>query len=217
MEALVEFQDAVQRELAWRKREISAIRTQSFQAEEAANHVFRGGQVLLCAHSEGFLKSTTGLYIEHVFAQDVRVRDLTPQFIAIAYFGAVRKVAGAKFPGSEEHHLALAARILATFDRRVTAPAWKVDTEGNPTSEVVERILKSIGVDPHLGMDAAGWATTRVFINEHLVRDRNHVAHGEWLQPSRQSMLERAQRLLELLDQLASQVFLLAETRPYLT
>jgi MAE_28990/MAE_18760-like HEPN len=217
MEAVGDFQNAIQRELAWRKREISALKTLAFQAEETANHVFRGCQVLLCAHWEGFLKTSATLYLDHVFSQNITVRELKSTFVAVAFFGKVMKAANAKYPGSEEHHVQLAADILAGFDARVTKPGWNVDTEGNPGSDVVERVLKSIGVHPQLGMDNAAWTTTKVFINDHLVKDRNSVAHGEGLPLDRTSLLNRSQRLLELLDRLSDQLMTDAQRRAYLS
>lgn len=193
-------QDALARDLAWRKREISALRATASMLDDTGGHVFRGGLVLLCAHWEGFLKRSANLYIEHIFSQDVAVRHLRPHVVAIAYFKDVMNAALAKFPGSEEQHLRLAAKILEGFDGPVTAAGWSADTEGNPGSDMLERIFRSIGLDPHLGMDGATWATTKVFINEQLVYARHQIAHGEGLPIPKDAFLERAGRVLELLD-----------------
>ncbi|MBR8657968.1 hypothetical protein KDH83_32135, partial [Achromobacter sp. Marseille-Q0513] len=59
MKQVADFQDAIQSELAWRKHEISAIKLSAVRAKETASHVFRSGQIILCAHWEGFLKCST--------------------------------------------------------------------------------------------------------------------------------------------------------------
>lgn len=215
MESLLDLQDALQRELAWRKREISDIRAVAMKPDESPACILRGSLVLLCAHWEGFLKKSAKLYIRHVFSQDVRLRDLTPNLVAIAYFTDVSKAAEAKFPGSQDHHIRLASRILNSIDERPGDPTWDVDTEGNPGSDVLKRVLSSIGLDLQLGMDAASWGTTKVFINEQLVRDRHSIAHGEGLPISKENLLERAERLLALLDVLSERILDHASTKAY--
>lgn len=215
MQRLDDLQDAIQRDLVWRKRELSELRALATHSDESAEHVFRASLVMLCAHWEGFLKKSAKLYLEHVFSQDVKLKELQPHIVAVAYFDGVMGAATAKFPGSEEQHIKLAKRILATFDEKVAAPGWSVDTEGNPGSEVLARILKSVGIDAQLGMDEANWATTKVFINEQLVRDRHYIAHGEGKPIGKDVLLERIQRLLELLDTISGQVLNAAEGRTY--
>lgn len=215
METLSDLQDQIQRDLAWRKREISDLRG-AVQIAEKTDYLCRAGLVLLCAHWEGFLKKVASLYVEHVFAQDVRINQLAPHIVAIAYFDDVMRASEAKYPGSEENHVRLARKIAASFNQRVSVPAWDAHTEGNPGTGVVERIMRSIGLDLQLGMDSALWSTTRVFINEQLVGDRHRVAHGDGFKVGKESVLERSERLLSLLDSLVDLVMHAAEEKAYL-
>ncbi|WP_368930465.1 MAE_28990/MAE_18760 family HEPN-like nuclease [Achromobacter xylosoxidans] len=215
MKLLTEFQDSIQRELAWRKREISAIKISAMRVDDSAQHVFRSGQVILCAHWEGFLKKSVTLYISHVFSQKFKLREYSTNIISIAYFKDVMNAASAKYPGSDDHHIKLARTILDTLDEVCEDPGWSPDTEGNPGSGVLQRILKSVGLDAQLGMDAALWSTTKVFINDHLVKDRHIIAHGQNLPVVRESFLDRAERLIVLLDTLSGQLLDAAEARTY--
>lgn len=215
MEDVDKLQDAIQRDLAWRKHEISDIRALATRAEDASEYIFRSGQVLLCAHWEGFLKKSAKLYIDHVFSQNLKLNELIPNMVSIAYFDEVIKASTSKYPGSEDQHIRLAKKLIATINERVTTPGWNVNTEGNPGSDVLDRILKSIGIDVQLGMDNAVWATTKVFINEQLVRDRHHVAHGEGTKIGKKSLLERTERLLKLLDVLSGQLIDAAQNKIY--
>lgn len=215
MQSIADFQDAVQRDLAWRKREIADLRAAAAAAEETSSHVFRSGQVLLCAHWEGFLKRASNIYVNHVFSQQLRLKELKPHLVAIAYFKDVMNAALAKYPGSQDHHVQLASKIIAAVDQPIAAASWSADTEGNPGSDVLERILLSIGVDTQLGFDGATWATTKVFINEQLVRDRHHIAHGDGLRLAKENFLERAGRLLDLLDTLSDRIVEAAERQAY--
>lgn len=216
METLENLQTGIQRDLAWRKREISDIRSLALRAQPTEKHIFRAGQVMLCAHWEGFLKKSAEIYLQHVFAQPVRLRDLTPNVVAAAFFSDVMQAAKSEYPGSEENHIKLAKRIIEIIDAPAARPTWNVRTAGNPGTDVVERVLKSIGVDSSLGMDSATWSTTRIFINEQLVRDRHSIAHGDGLPIVKDSFLERADRVLGLLDQLADVLIDEATSRSYL-
>lgn len=216
METLDALQDKIQRDLAWRKREISDLRSLAMHSERTEFHVFRSGQVLLCAHWEGFLKKSAESYLKHVFAQKVRLRDLAPNIIAVALFRDVMKAARAEYPGSDEHHIRLAKAIVESLDRPDVKSTWDVRTEGNPGSDVLERVLASIGVDRCLGLDDAKWSTTRVFINDQLVHDRHAIAHGEGLRIEKDNFLERASRVLELFDTVSAKLIETAERKAYL-
>jgi hypothetical protein len=199
-----DLQRSLDRDLSWRKKEISGLRVSAMRSDGARHYLFRAGLVLLCAHWEGFLRKSVSLYVEYVFAQGLRIRELSPVIVALAFFADVKKAAEAGYPGSEDHHLALARRILLGIDAVCSAAGWEIKTEANPGTELLDRVLASIGVDRQLGMDGATWAATRLFIDEQILRDRHRVAHGEGLRLSRDEFLERAERLSLLLDHLHS-------------
>lgn len=217
MESLAAFENALQRDLAWRKRELSDLRSAAHRADEGDRFIFRAGQVLLCAHWEGFLKIAADAYLQHALSQKVRLRELSSQLVAVSLFKAVMQAAAAQYPGSEQHHMRLADQVVAGVDGPPDGrTAWDVDTEGNPGSETVERVLRSIGVSPNLGLDDAAWSTTKVFINEHVVRDRHAIAHGQGKRISREEMLGRVDRLIRLMDSLSDVVMDAAQRRQYL-
>lgn len=215
MESLIDFQEKMQRELAWRKREISDYRTLIVRSEDSANYIFRSTQVMLCAHWEGFLKRSINIYLRHVFSQNLSLRKLQPALIAVAFFSDVVKAAEARYPGSELNHVMLAKKIVDVIDSRVSSPSWDANTEGNPGTDVLEKIIKSAGLTPQLGLDGAAWTTMKVFINEQLVADRHAIAHGQFKLLQKDELLERSERLLQLLDHLSDQLFLSATTRRY--
>ncbi|RSZ59888.1 hypothetical protein HF313_14265 [Massilia atriviolacea] len=217
MESLADFQNKLHRELAWRKREVSDYRALVRNADDSANHIFRSTQVMLCAHWEGFLKKAVSLYLKHVFSQDLSLRKLRPELIAVAFYGDVIKAAEAKYPGSELNHVSLAKIIVAAIDKKVFSSntAWNVNTEGNPGTDVVDKILRSAGLNNQIGFDEAAWSTTKVFINEQLVADRHAIAHGQMRVLSKDAMLERSERLLRLLDHLNDHLYEAATERKY--
>ena len=135
--------------------------------------------------------------------------------MAAIFFHDVQKAALAEYPGSEEHHVRLAKRILRGMDEVCGSNVWNVDTEASPGTLALDRILLSIGIDRHIGLDAAQWAATRAFIDEQIVNDRHKIAHGEGNRVSRDALLERARRLLALFDHLTDAILDAATRRDY--
>ena len=215
MLSVEELQARLERDLAWRKKEISGLRMSAMRSDTGRNYLFRAGLVLLCAHWEGFLRRSVALYVEHVFAQRLNLRELSPVFVAVAYFGDVKRAALADHPGSTEHHLRLASRILEGIDVVCGRATWQVTTEANPGTGTVAKLLSSVGLDPKLGFDTATWSATKVFIDEKVVGDRNQVAHGEGLPIARHEFLDRASRMTALLDKLCTNILAAAEARAY--
>ena len=215
VQRIEDLQRGLDRELAWRKKEISGLRISAMKSDSERHYLFRAGLVLLCAHWEGFLKNGASLYLDHVFSQGLRIADLTPLMVAVAFFDDVKNAAGASFPHSEHHHISLARRILQGLDEVCVQPGWKISTGANPGSELLQKILNSIGVDPRLGMDGAGWAATMVFIDEQILRDRHQIAHGMSFRLTRDEFLDRAERLSRLLDALHSTIMASAVSQSY--
>lgn len=214
-ESVEELQARLDRELAWRKKEISGLRISAARSDADRRYLYRAGLVLLCAHWEGFLRRAVELYVMHVFSQGLRIGELVPVFVANAFYSDVRKAGEANFPGSEECHIKLAKRIQLGTTEVCTVPTWEVKTEANPGSEILVKLLSSVGINTRLGYDEASWGTMRVFIDEQVVRDRHRVAHGDGFPVNRDEFLERAERMTKLLERLSSAVLGAAEARSY--
>ncbi len=208
-------QTSLEKDLAWRKREISTFRMFAQPNAQAAEVLLKAGMVILCAHWEGFLKRAVELYIDHVFSQKLLIKQLTPVFIALSYFSDVKKAGEANYPGSEETHIKLAKRIALGNEQICEHSEWKAKTEGNPGTEVINRLLSSIGLDSQLGLDGATWATTKIFIDEQVVRDRHVIAHGEWFKIESEDFLKRTDRVLTLLDKLCENLLDAAKNFSY--
>jgi hypothetical protein len=210
-----DLQTKLEKEVTWRKKEIIEFKLMASQAEQEPYHVTRAGLVLLCAHWEGYLKKSIQRYVEHVLAQRLRLRDIAPTFVANIYFKDVKKAAESTYPGSEEHHIRLAKRILKGLDEICEPPTWEVTTEANPGTPTMEKILRSVGLDHKLGMDAAEWSTMKVFIDEQVLQDRHKIAHGEYHRIDKGEFIKRSDRLLVLLDRLTDSIMRAAINREY--
>lgn len=209
-------QTQLQRDLTWRKKEIVSLRGAANRSDNDRHYVYRAGLVMIFAHWEGYLKTAATLYVRHVFAQRLPLGHLASVFVAHAFFSDVQKCSNSLFPGSEQTHVALANRILEGTAEVATGSTWSVDTASNPSTEVLDRILRSLGLAADLGLDGATWSATRVFINEKVVADRHKVAHGEGFRIDKMEFLSRSARMLALLDTLSEQILNAAQSRAYL-
>ncbi|WP_155953110.1 MAE_28990/MAE_18760 family HEPN-like nuclease [Pseudoxanthomonas suwonensis] len=206
-------QDQLDRSLAWRKKEIAALRRAATRASTSRSYYCRAGTVMLCAHWEGFLKDAVGKYLKFVFSRNLGADRLAPPFVAIAFYGCVKRAADATFPGAEHHHIELAKKIQA--GGRLVAD-WDVSTGGNPSSAVFSDILRSIGLDPHLGKDVAEWSVLKVFIDSQILADRHKIAHGEGLPVPHEEFYGRSSRVIEICEELAGAIMKAAKSKEYL-
>ncbi|RYF60728.1 MAG: hypothetical protein EOO27_04715, partial [Comamonadaceae bacterium] len=73
---LSQLQDALDNELGWRKKEISAFRVASSINGREASFYIRAGVALLYAHWEGFIKNSSEHYLNFVQHQGHNYREL---------------------------------------------------------------------------------------------------------------------------------------------
>ncbi|MBB3821332.1 hypothetical protein FHT03_000725 [Xanthomonas arboricola] len=205
-------QQKIDRELAWRKKELVGIMRGASRASASKVYYCRAGAVMLCAHWEGFLKKAVELYVDFVFSQELSFREMSCNFVAIAFYSDVVEAAKSSFPGSERHHLRLARKIRDA----ASGPArWEVTTRSNPSSEVLRELLSSIGIDSELGMGVSEWARTRTFIDALLLGERHKIAHGEGLRIDGDVLRERFGLMLDLCQSLANAILSAAEGGTY--
>jgi hypothetical protein len=217
---LNDLQNKIHEDLAWRKQEISNIKSIVGQSDDLDSHIFRSTQVMIASHWEGFLKQSASTYINYVFSQDRNVWDFSHNIIALAFFDVIRGCAETKYPGSDGHdkfaEKILKANFIDNKINKIGGAKWKVDTEGNPGTGTLARILKSIGVEGSLNMPEAEWETTKKFIDEQLLKDRNAIAHGGKDKILKEDIVLRIDRLLRLLDSLGEAIMDAAISESYI-
>lgn len=208
--------DRLTGEIGWRKKEISAFRTAAARASSSQTYYCRAGSVMLCAHWEGFLRVSIQTYVDYVFSQSLRLKDLAIPFVAIYFFKEVVTAGMAHFPGSDRQHIKLAKKIEASLEGSCNRPSWTVDTEGSPGSVVTSNILASVGLDRMMGLDETEWSVQRVFIDTQLLKDRHKVAHGERYPISQSDFRKRANRVIGMCESILNLILDAAESRAYL-
>lgn len=211
-QTIVQLQEKIDRDLAWRKKEIVAILRATARASAAKQYYCRAGVVMLCAHWEGFLKKAVGLYVKFVFSQELTYAEMSDNFVAISFYDDVVEAAKATYPGAQQHHIKLSRKIRDA----ISGPArWKVVTNGNASSEVLSGLMESIGIDGQLGMSAAEWTAAKTFVDSLLLAERHKIAHGEGFQVDGDVFRERVDIMLSLCHKISDEIISAAQSEGY--
>ena len=167
-------QDFLDAEFSWRIKEIADIKFALRESDETRQKTLtRSAVPLLYAHWEGFIKGSSLHYINFVNNQRLRYEQLTSCFIV---FGLKKKLN--QLPQSKKSRLNIATVDFLLNELSNQAKLQiddAIDTESNLSSGVFENIALSIGIDP------TPYQTRYNFIDESLLRRRNQIAHGQYL------------------------------------
>lgn len=194
-----QLQDFLDTELGWRMKEIAnmktAVRESAFIAEST---MIRAAVPLLYAHWEGFVKNAATGYLNYVNNQGLSYAELRSCFVV---FGL--KKALIELNDSRKSAASIAA-IDFVRDQLGERARLKIDTAintaSNLSSSVLQNILLSVGIDP------SGYETRYKLIDESLLKRRNNIAHGEYVDIKREDWAALADEVLVLLRQLKTDI-----------
>ncbi len=191
---LNDLQDRLDREFSWRRKELASLKTiVKGTAEAAKKTAIRSAVCLGYAHWEGFVKLAAEFYIEYVSNQGLRYNQLADCFVVI---GAKRHLASFLADGK----IAAATSGVQFFRHYQNRKAYlrlpgHVKTRSNLNSEVFENIAQTIGVS------TVDFEARYNQIDQSLVRRRNRIAHGEYLDLDMEPCLKLIDDVIYLLDQ----------------
>jgi hypothetical protein len=173
MRTVEQFHDRLASEMAWRRRELTAIRFLVLNAKkEAKSALIRAGVAILYAHWEGFIKTAAVSYLRFVSNQKLRYRDLATPLLATA---ARRVLHDATAASRASRHIDMTEFFMSGLHQTCMISDSAVRTKGNLSSSVLKDIVMT------LGLDYSVFATKEALIDESLVERRNSIAHGEYL------------------------------------
>lgn len=188
---LDQLQTALDKELGWRLKEIAAFNVASKSNNQQAKYFVRAGVALVYAHWEGFIKSSSEIYLSYVASRRLKYKDLKSCF---AVFGLKSKLLMLSESRKSSPNIEAFEFILQNLDEvAVLSLHSAINTESNLTSKVFENIASSLDID------AAGYDTKFNMIDESLVKRRNSIAHGEYLAISGKEYVELATEIVGLM------------------
>lgn len=192
LRSLGELQDHLDADLAWRIKEVGILRgSLSGESSLSKSTLIRANLTLLYAHWEGFVKSSSSGYLEYVSRRGLRYCDLIDCFIFIGLKRHLIGLVETKGAASGQEALIFVREMLETVGTLSFAGAIKTDS--NLSSSVFDNIAKSVGI-----------ATLRYesyykLIDESLVKRRNQIAHGEYLDIEEPDVRALADNVLKLM------------------
>jgi hypothetical protein len=189
------FYQAICDSLAWRKRELTTVKQMIQRSRKDAHQqacLLRGGIALLYAHWEGFIREASTAYLSFVASQRLKYGELSPNFVGFSMKESIRLM--------ESSNRASVCTSVAEFfindmDKESEIP-WKdgIKVGGNLSSSVLKEVLYT------LGMAYAEYEIKEKVIDERLLRNRNNIAHGQYLMLTEEEFSEVRDDILVLMD-----------------
>ncbi|MBS8266421.1 hypothetical protein DYI25_18520 [Mesobacillus boroniphilus] len=176
-EHLERLQDKLDKNLAWRKRELTTLKSNIDVSEGTVLNTFiRVGITILYSHWEGFIKTGAREYLNYLNFQEIECQDMTDNFITLFFKSTI--VDARESNKSIAHHR-VTQSLFNHSGKIFKVDVMKkliVDTEANLNYKVLEDILFS------LGFDKTKYELKKNYIKDMMVDDRNKIAHGEYLE-----------------------------------
>lgn len=169
-----ELEDKLEHDMGWRKKEILSLKLLIESNELNRRILLRAGIALLCAHFEGFIKNASNFYVVYVTNKKLKCNEIVHSLLAIKLKNDFKSCGE-----SEKHsvHGLMLDKIDLTkndnFYVKYTEDNPIISTESNPTSGVLEEILKTLGVRSDI------FHTKKHYIDRSLLCNRHKVVHGE--------------------------------------
>lgn len=188
---LAQLQEALDTEMSWRIKEIADFKLATKTQTTSSRTFVRAGVALVYAHWEGFIKAASESYLNFVDNKGHVYRELKTCF---AVFGLKGKVVSLSQSRKSKHNIEVLDFVFAEMDKRAKmSMSSAIDTESNLTSKVFANIATSIDIS------ISPYETKFNLIDESLVKRRNSVAHGEYLDLSSSEFSALADEVLQMM------------------
>lgn len=189
---LDQLQNILDGEFSWRLKEIANLKIVVRSSDKLCKSTaVRAAIPLLYGHWEGFIKNSSTHYLDYVNGQSLTYRDLKSCFIV---FGVKRKINDLVSSKNSSVSIATLEFLRDELDERAKLKIESaIRTEFNLSSKVFANIAESIGINTQ------GYESRYHLIDESLLKRRNHIAHGEYLDVDSEGFRELADEILYLL------------------
>lgn len=169
-----EFFNALSNEFGWRKKELTIIKARVDLAKsKQLNTEIRSSLLLLYAHWEGFNKVSCELYLEYVKQLKLNYSELSNNLLALSIKS---EIVDMESTNNHERHTEFLGFIDSGLNNRAKWNLDKaIDTKSNLNSDILRNIMSVVGIDfKHFELKSK-------LIDEQLLKNRNTIAHGNYL------------------------------------
>lgn len=169
-----QFYNILSDDLAWRKKEMSTMRSRVELAKpKQQNTEIRSAILLLYAHWEGFNKTACETYLNYVKQLKLNYSELSSNLLALSIKS---EIVDMESTNNHERHTKFLDFIQSQLDKRAKWNLDKaIDTKSNLNSEILKNILSVVGID------YKAFELKEKLIDEQLLSSRNTIAHGNYL------------------------------------
>lgn len=209
---LNDLQDMIDAEMAWRKKELYALKSNIQSSRAFAKETaLRSGIALLYAHWEGAIKNIAYYYLIFVSYQKIPYNRLKNNFLAITI---KQKLAQFEETNKTTLQTMIIDSIIETYSETSQIPTEKIiSTNSNLNSAIFQEIMCTIGLKTDY------YEQSYKMIDEVLLNMRNNIAHGERLEnisldENRYNEIHKI--IIELIDHFAVQIMNAACLKVYL-
>lgn len=188
---LEQLQDALDKEMSWRIKEIKVFDIASRSSEYERRPFIRAGVALLYAHWEGFVKRSSELYLRYIESRGLKYNELKSCF---SIFGLKSKLNTLIESRQSLANISAFEFILLELDNTARLQIGSaIDTESNLTSKVFSNIANSLNIN------IASYSSRFNLIDESLVKRRNKIAHGEFIDIGGKEFAELVDQILQIM------------------
>lgn len=200
-----QFYNLLSDDLAWRKKELSIVRSRVDLAKTKQEGTeIRSAVLLLYAHWEGFNKTACETYLEYVKQLKLNYSDLSSNLLALSIKSEIVEL---ESTNNHERHTKFLEFIQNELAQRAKWNLDKaIDTKSNLNSKILRNILSVVGI----GYDS--FELKEKLIDEQLLSTRNTIAHGNYLLVDKREYMSMHAEIMSLMqivfDQLSNLVTL---------
>lgn len=192
--------DFLSGELAWRKKELTDLKIlidDHNLSKSKRSVLLRSGVALLYAHWEGFVKGAATAYLQFIAAQRLKNAELALHILAVSARSTLNNATGANDINA---HLLVTQFFVEQSEEEAHIP-YK---DAIRTSNLNYRIFEDIG--RMLGLDLSLASTSHHLIDERLLKNRNMIAHGEFIPIDQQAYDDLHKEIIKLLDLFSNEI-----------
>lgn len=191
IQTLDKLQDALDKEMSWRIKEIKVFNVASKSNGYERRPFIRAGVALLYAHWEGFVKISSELYLRYVESRGLKYNELKSCF---SIFGLKCKLNTLNESRQSLANISAFDFILLELDKTARLQiASAINTQSNLTSNVFSNIANSLNIN----IDR--YTARFNLIDESLVKKRNMIAHGEFIDIGGKEFAELVSEILQIM------------------
>lgn len=201
------FEDRLSKEKIRRKKEISELYliVQSASSESETKYLSRALLLLIYAHWEGFIKSSTQKYLKFLKKENIPCKDLNPPLKAFYLYIEFKKQQGSDW---NKFSNAINSNDEVIFDKDISD---EVSTRSNLNTDVFKDIVSRVGLSD-LNIDLK-----KGLIDDGLLSSRNAIAHGQMIEIELDDIVNYKELVTELLDLYSEQLVYAVDNQKYLS